>query len=133
MQEAFLELWSHPDRCDRTQSSTRSWLLMLTHRRAVDRIRREQLRRSDTLGPDHDQADDRPETPLLAIGSIQGAALVSLLLQLSDVQREAVVLIYWGGHSQREVAALTGVPLGTVKSRVQSGIHQLRRLMGEAA
>lgn len=131
VQEAFLELWSHPDRRDETRSSTRSWLLMLTHRRAVDRIRREERRRSDPLGPDQDWADERPDTQLLAIGSIQGAALVPLLVLLSAVQREAVVLTYWGGHSQQEVAALTGVPHGTVKSRVRSGVAHLRVLMGE--
>ncbi len=129
VQEAFFDLWRNADRFDGERSSVRAWLLMLTHRRAVDRVRREQRHQTLTLVPGHDYADGRPGPDAQALISVLGQQAREALLTLAPVKREAVLLAYWGGYSQSEIARLTSTPLGTVKSRVHSALRDLNALM----
>jgi RNA polymerase sigma factor (sigma-70 family) len=134
VQEVFLDFWSRPERFDRTRGALRTWLLMIAHRRSVDAVRSAVACRSvyidlmDDVGP---PAEDTQDAALRRadVDSVQQA-----LAALPVDQRRALLLAYWGGHTQAEIAALTGVPIGTVKSRVYSGFQRLRaqlRVAGE--
>lgn len=129
VQEAFLELWRHAERFDSSRSSARAWLLMLTRRKAVDRVRMEQRRTTTPLHPEHDRPDDKPgpaaQAEVRALGEQARAAVAAL----DPVKREALVLAYWGGFTQREIAVLTDTPLGTVKSRMHTALRDLPQLL----
>ena len=130
VQEAFLQLWRNAAAFDRTRSSPRTYLVMLTRARAIDRVRREQRHAALHLVEDHDRADERPGPEAQAVTAGLGREAVAALTVLSEVQREALVLAYWGGYSQQEIAVLTATPLGTVKTRMRAGLRALSEAMG---
>ena len=125
VQEAYLELWRNAARFDPSRSSVRSWLLMLTHRRAVDRVRVEQHRRTSLLTPELDPADDGPGPGELALVALAGEQARQALEALTPPKRQAIVLAYWGGYTQREIATMTATPIGTVKTRMRSALQDL--------
>lgn len=132
-QEVFVELWRLAARFDGTKGTARSWAATLAHRRAIDRVRSEQASRDRqdrdaqrTVAP-HDVVVAEVETTL------DVARVRRALAQLSDLQREAVELAYFGGHTYREVAVLLGVAEGTVKSRIRDGLIRLRDELGGEA
>lgn len=126
VQEAFLDLWRHPARFDSQQSSVRSWLLLLTHRKAVDRVRSEERRKTSVLAAGDDgYEDERPGPEAQAITALLGDRMRHALAALPTAKREALVLAYWGGYTQREIAALTSTPIGTVKSRMYTAMKEL--------
>lgn len=127
VQEAFLHLWRNSAAFNGTRSSARTWLIMLTRSRAIDRVRYEQRRSTDELEERHDRSDDREGPDAQAISAALGRETVAALAVLTPVQREALVLAYWGGYTQREIAAITGTPLGTVKTRTRSALAALSR------
>ena len=133
VQEAFLTLWrtAKDFRSDRAKPST--WVLTLVHRRAVDVVRREERRRAAPL--DTDAEDTGPGT-LTADEEVEltdrRRLVQEALRQLPDEQREALELAYYGGLSQSELAERLSVPLGTIKSRMFTGLRRLRDLLAEA-
>jgi len=130
VQEAFLQAWRSADSFMPERAKAGTWLLTLVHRRAVDLVRREERRRAE---------------PLEAAGEVVGGAAVdeqawlryqrervqAALRQLPDQQREALELAYYGGFSQSELAERLGQPIGTIKSRMFSGLGRLRELLAE--
>ncbi|CAB4364851.1 MAG: sigma-70 family RNA polymerase sigma factor [Actinobacteria bacterium] len=129
-QEVFLELWRSATRFDRSKASVRTWASTVAHRRAVDRVRSEQASR---------ERDDREAahvaTPADTVGaevesSIDQLRVRKALAALTESQRQAVELAYFGGNTYREVAALLGVPEGTVKTRIRDGMIKLRDELG---
>lgn len=130
-QEVFVFLWQQPEAFDPTRGTLRSWLGVLTHRRSVDRVRREERRtrgeaRSGTSEPVVDvetEVDDELARGWLA-GRIQAA-----LDKLPSEQREAVVLAYFGGRTYRQVAAELAIPEGTAKSRLRLALAKLDELL----
>lgn len=125
VQEAFLQLWRDADRFDRSRSSVRSWLLLLTRCKAVDRVRSEELRKTSALSVDYDRADDDPGPEAKAIIAMLGEHARAALVELPPRKREAVVLAFWGGFTHSEIASLTGSPVGTVKSRMYDAMRTL--------
>lgn len=125
VQEAFLDLWRQAGRFDGRRSTVRSWLLLLTHRKAVDRVRREQRRRTDPLAPEHDTPDEQPGPEARALLSSLADQTRTALDTLSPAKREVMLLAYWGGFTQSEIAHLTATPLGTVKTRMRSALTDL--------
>lgn len=129
-QDVFLELWRLAPRYDRSKGSPRAWAATIAHRRAVDRVRSVESARA------RDEADQRmapAETNAVedeVTTNLDRARVVSALAKLTEAQREAVSLAYFGGHTYREVAELLGVPEGTVKTRIRNGLIKLRDLMG---
>jgi RNA polymerase sigma factor (sigma-70 family) len=129
-QEVFVSLWQRPERYDPTRGSLRSWLGLLAHRRAVDRVRAEVRRARGETKLDaeptvieSDQVDEELSRAWLA-GRIQAA-----LAQLPAEQREAVVLAYYGGRTYRQVAAELAIPEGTAKSRLRLALAKLDDLL----
>jgi RNA polymerase sigma-70 factor (ECF subfamily) len=129
VQEAFTGLWKAPGSYLGSRGSVRSWLLGLTHHKAVDLVRREtaEQRRQgaqaaqQTVRP---PPDDDPAA--VAWSQMQAAEVRSALLELPEVQRRALTLAYFGGYTQSQIAELTGVPLGTVKTRTLAAMRRLR-------
>lgn len=139
VQEVFMALWRQPDKYDASRGGFSSWLLAMTHHKAVDSVRREEtLRRRRSRAADEDEsliatAASGPGIDDQVISSIQGDGVRRALLELPEVQREALTLAYFGGYTQREVAALTGAPLGTVKTRMLAGMRRLKEALGGSA
>lgn len=134
VQEAFLMVWRDPGRFDPARGSVSSWLLTLVHHRAVDAVRREVTRRKRTV-PGNLEAEEwnipaGPGADQAALRAVVAGKVREALTQLPADQREALALAYFGGYTQREVASLTGVALGTVKSRMFTGVRKLRALLG---
>jgi RNA polymerase sigma-70 factor, ECF subfamily len=129
-QEVFLELWRQAPRYDRSKGSPKAWACTIAHRRAVDRVRSEESSRArdeadaNQTRADHDVVVDEVTT------NVERDTVVDALSRLSDAQREAVSLAFYGGHTYREVAAMLNVPEGTIKTRIRDGLIRLRDLMG---
>jgi RNA polymerase sigma-70 factor (ECF subfamily) len=133
VQEVFLTLWRDPSRFDPSRGSLATWLLTLIHHKAVDAVRREStLRRHVVAVPE--AGEDWSPTPVpgadqTAMARIAAGQVRAALHRLPIEQRQALALAYFGGHTQREIAALTGVPLGTVKARMFTAVQRLRLLL----
>jgi RNA polymerase sigma-70 factor, ECF subfamily len=130
VQEAFLGVWRGAGRFTAERSKPSTWLLTLVHRRAVDLVRREQRRRTEPLPPEHEAAGvTADEAELLT----QRETISGALRQLPPEQREAIELAYYGGYTQSELAERLGQPLGTIKSRMFTGLARLRETLEETA
>ena len=131
-QEAFLELWRLAPRYDSTRGSVRSWAATLAHRRAIDRVRSEQARRERTEREGQKRPIQSTDVDEQVVANIDGARVRKALDRLTDIQRQAVELAYFGGHSYREVALLLDVAEGTIKTRIRDGMIRLRDELGVA-
>lgn len=135
VQEVFVTLWRDVSKFNAARGSLSTWLLTLTHHRAVDAVRREEsLRRRqerheglESAATSIDHVDDQVSS-LMRRDRVRGALQV-----LPPPQREALTLSYFGGYTQREIASLTGTPLGTVKTRMLLGMARLRTSLADDA
>lgn len=133
-QEVFVEVWRLAPRFDETRGSVNAWVGTVAHRRAVDRVRSEQSSR-DRL--ERDQLKQEPASDVVADTVVDAHGreydrrrVRRALDRLTDVQREAVELAYFGGHTYREVAALLDQPEGTIKTRIRDAMIRLRDELG---
>jgi RNA polymerase sigma-70 factor (ECF subfamily) len=129
VQEAFLTVWRTASRFVAERGKARTWILTLVHRRAVDVVRREQTRRTDPLKEQPESGGRTAEEE--AWLRLERARVQEALKRLPDQQREAIELAYYGGFTQSELADRLGEPLGTVKSRMFTGLSRLRELLEE--
>ena len=130
-QEAFLEIWRTASRYDSDRGSALSWLLTITHRKAVDRVRSaEASSRRDTTFHQHNQPVEHDSTAEAVQVSLDAHRVRGALATLTDVQREAVGLAYFGGYTHTEVASMLDLPLGTAKTRIRDGLIRLRDTLG---
>lgn len=134
VQEVFLAVWRDAGRYDAGRGALSTWLLSMTHHKAVDSVRREEnLRRrrnaalSDVFETGADDVDDEVWSLL------RRERVRSALATLPVAQREALTLAYFGGYTQREIAGLTTTPLGTVKTRMLAGMRKLRDVLDGVA
>ena len=128
-QEVLLDVWRSASRFNPHEGSARAWLTTLAHRRAVDRVRSAQASTERELRvavaeTDYDAVSEEVETRLDA------QRVRRCLGTLTELQRESVALAYYGGYTYREVAALLGVAVGTVKTRMRDGLIRLRDCLG---
>ena len=131
VQDTFIRLWQNPERFDPDRGSLRSFLLAQCHGRAVDIVRSESARRRRKDG----EANASRVSYVLedeVLESVSGQKLREAVATLSEKEQQAICLAYFGGHSYVDVASLLGVPEGTVKSRIRSGLIRLRRAVVEA-
>lgn len=125
VQDVFIRFWRSSERFDPDRGSLRSFLLAQCHDRAVDIARSEGARRLREAGNARpDKAGDVVEDQV--IDDVLGETVREAVANLGDAEREAISLAYFGGHSYVNVASLLGVPEGTVKSRIRSGLARLR-------
>jgi RNA polymerase sigma-70 factor, ECF subfamily len=131
VQEAFLGVWRSADRFLAERAKASTWILTLVHRRAVDLVRREDRRRGEPLDSAPEPAAPETTEDEATLG-FQRRVVQEALAQLSPEQRQALELGYYGGLTQSELAEQLGQPLGTIKSRMFSGLSRLRDLLAEA-
>jgi RNA polymerase sigma factor (sigma-70 family) len=128
-QDTFLALWRRPGAFDPGRGGLLGFLLAVARNKAIDMVRREESRRraaealafeaeigAPVVSDSGDRVEERDEVR-------------AALQRLSPIQREAIVLAYFGGRTYREVASELGVPEGTAKTRLRDGLIRLRQLM----
>jgi RNA polymerase sigma-70 factor, ECF subfamily len=130
-QEVLLEVWRSACRFDPTRGSAMTWIMMIAHRRAVDRVRsataetqREQKSAASSVTIEIDEVAETVEA------NLERERVRRCLGTLTDMQREALTLAYYGGYSYREVGGLPNVALGTIKTRIRDGLIRMRDCMG---
>ena len=131
LQEVFLYAWEHARCYDPRAGTVLGWLTMLARRRAIDRIRA--VTRS--AARDHRASLDPtyavvPDVAEVGVAHLEAARLRAAVRQLNVKQRDAVILTYLDGYTHQEAAALLRIPLGTMKTRVRSGVATLRDQLG---
>ena len=133
-QEVMLQVWQQATRFDASRGSAMSWIMTMTHRRAVDRVRSAQASSDRELRVgreshvrEHDEVTEAVEQRL------EAEAVRDCVDALTEVQRESVTLAYFGGYSYPQVAERLGTPLGTVKTRMRDGLIRLRDCLGVTA
>jgi RNA polymerase sigma-70 factor (ECF subfamily) len=131
--DAFVATWQKIDRFDPTRGSLRSWIVTIVRNRAIDRLRGN--RPSIEIG----EADERSllksgPNPTWdgAVARLEAEQLRAALAELPEAQREAIELAYFGGRTYREIATLTGVPLGTATGRLRLALARLRELLRQS-
>ena len=130
-QEVFLEIWKTASKFESHRGSAMSWILTMSHRRAVDRVRSSQAGhdRDERIGlrdiePEYDQVSESVEI------RIEHERVKRAMAQLTELQREAISLAYYGGYSHSEIAGILSIPVGTVKTRLRDGMIRLRDELG---
>ena len=129
-QEVLVEVWRFAPRYDRTRGSAMAWVMTIAHRRAVDRVRREQsqvdraLRAVERPTGDHDVVSAAMER------SWDTARVSRALAALTAAQREAIELAFFAGYTHQQVSGALGIPLGTAKTRIRDGLIRLRDALG---
>ena len=130
-QEIFLEIWQNAKRYDPSKGSAIAWILTMSHRRAVDRVRASQSSRDRDqkiglrdLETEYDSVSESVEI------RVENERVGQALQRLTELQRQAVTLAYYGGYSHSEVAEMLKVPIGTVKTRLRDGMIRLRDELG---
>jgi len=129
--DVMLEVWNSAGRYDPARGSGRAWIATMTRNRAIDRVRSiAAARRRDLAQPPPSAGPPDPVgdgvVDLDSRRRIQGA-----LASLSDIQREALTLAFYGGLTHNQIAEHLGLPLGTVKSRIRDGMKRLAQLVDE--
>jgi RNA polymerase sigma-70 factor (ECF subfamily) len=129
VQEAFLAVWRSAARFVPERAKASTWILTVVHRRAVDIVRREEPRRTEPLEEAPQPSANLTEDE--AWLRLQRTRVQEALRKLPDQQREALELAYFGGFTQSELADRLGEPLGTIKSRMFTGLARLRELLAD--
>ena len=131
VQEVMIEIWNRCQSYDEAKGKVLGWLVTMARRRAIDRVRRRQAydRAEERLRlhvESSGQATDAAGADVEVMDSDRAKVLNELMDTLPEAQREAIQLAYYSGLSQREIAAKTGIPLGTIKTRLELAVRKLR-------
>lgn len=129
-QEVFVRLWKRPERYDSSRGALSSFLQLDAHGRSVDLIRSEEARAKREIANERlsSKHQDGPEEE--AMKRITSDRVRSALDDLKDTERGPIAMAFYLGYSYRKVAEVLGVPEGTVKSRIRSGMTKLRKALG---
>ena len=128
-QEIFLRLWNEPRRFDAERGTLRSYLNRQSHSRSIERVRSEEAhrRREDRSFDTRESDPEAIESEVLA--TIDSERIRGALGSLDAKERQVIVLAYYGGRSYRDVAVALGLPEGTVKSQMRSGLRRLSTIL----
>lgn len=132
-QEVFVDVWAQATRFDADRGKAISWILVIAHRRAVDRVRASQASADRDLRQGIKEYQDSYDDVANTVETQMEAERVRQALEtLTAPQREAISLAYYGGYTHQEVAELLKIPVGTVKTRIRDGMIRLRDRLGVA-
>jgi RNA polymerase sigma-70 factor (ECF subfamily) len=133
VQEAFLSLWRSRSRYDRRRGSVRTWVLGVVHNRAIDALRRRNVRDRRILA--EEGAAERVEAPERTDAQFarreEARELRDALEQLPAEQSRVIELAYFGGMTHTEIASMLDTPVGTVKGRMRLGLAKMRMALGD--
>lgn len=124
--DVFLEVIQRPEQYDPKRGSIKAWLGVKTRSRAIDRLRKKKIQGSNRI-VEPGSGNSTDPTAEAVLSKLEIESLHESLRHLSDPQREALAATYLGSVRQKEWAKVTGHPLGTVKSWVRYGVHNLRK------
>jgi RNA polymerase sigma-70 factor (ECF subfamily) len=133
-QEAFISIWRSGARFDRARGSVRSWMLSIVRNRAIDTLRSRAGKAPKLTFDDEAVLEQRPAVELTEEEAMQhetARELRGAVGSLPSEQSKVIELAYFGGFSQSEIAAMLGVPLGTVKGRMRLGMEKIRGELAE--
>lgn len=131
VQDTFLKLWRSPAAWDHTKGRLSSWLLTIARRTAIDRLRHDRLRPVTAAELSAESLPAESPPPEQALWE-EGALIRVLLDRLAEEHRSLIEMAFYHGLTHSEIAELTQIPLGTVKSRLRAAMQRLRRLWDEA-
>jgi len=130
-QEVLVEVWRTAARFDPGRGSATAWICTIAHRRAVDRVRSEQAAADRLAFVGRAQVDIPYDAVADEVsGRLECQQVRRCLHDLTELQRQAVTLAYYQGHTYPQVAELLGAPLPTVKTRMRDGLIRLRDCLG---
>ena len=129
--DVYTRVWQQASRFDPSRGSAQAWLLTLAHNLAVDllRARRRLAGRESPLEPEWEIPDGQPSPETLSTDADMARKVRAALQEIPEEQRKAIVAAYFGGLSHTEIAEAFGEPLGTIKTRIRSGMVALRRAL----
>jgi RNA polymerase sigma-70 factor, ECF subfamily len=131
LQEVFVQVWHQANRYSEERGSPEAWIINIARSRAIDKLRaRRRMEKSFVLTDDPARAESTENVESSAAESETKLAMNSALANLPEAQRRVLALAYFEGLSQTEIADRLKEPLGTVKTRMRSGIHRLRDMLG---
>jgi RNA polymerase sigma-70 factor, ECF subfamily len=127
-QETLVEIWRQAPRFDPSKGRAMSWVAVIAHRRAVDRVRSEQSHRNrDVLvASERHGSSNGDEISAAIVREDTRTEVADSLACLTDLQREAIQLAFYDGRTYGEVAKLLDIPVGTAKTRIRDGLIKLR-------
>ncbi|HEX5875866.1 MAG TPA: sigma-70 family RNA polymerase sigma factor [Pyrinomonadaceae bacterium] len=129
LQEVFLQVWRKADDFDENRGRPFTWLVTLGRSRGIDRLRTLASRERVAEAGAREVVEQVSDAATDAFKSEQRGLVNSALAQLPDEQKRPLMLAYFDGLTQSEIAARLGAPLGTVKTRMRTGLMRLRELL----
>lgn len=130
VQEVFLEVWRRAREYDATRGEPAAWIIMIVRSRAVDRLRARATSERTVASSAREPAPPPGPSPLEdAERRMERERVAAALAALPGEQRAAVEMAYWEGLSHSEIAARTGTPLGTVKTRIKLAVEKLGQML----
>ncbi len=131
VQEVLLRLWTRAQGYNAERGKLLSWLLTITHHRAIDELRRRRTQpETDGLQEQLASAEEPEGDPSTSLDHVEErAAVQQALAQLPEAQRRPIEMAYYGGMTQVEIALALREPLGTIKTRMRLGMQKLRGLL----
>ncbi|HEY6121459.1 MAG TPA: sigma-70 family RNA polymerase sigma factor [Pyrinomonadaceae bacterium] len=131
LQEVFLQVWRRAADFNEVRGRPFTWLVTLTRSRAIDRLRSLAARERVAAASLSDSSENFSDAVADTYQSEQRGLVSRALAQLPDEQKGALVLAYFEGLTQSEIAKRLGAPLGTVKTRMRAGMVKLREILGD--
>ena len=131
LQEVFLQVWRRAGDFDEVRGRAFTWLVTIARSRALDRLRAAGARARLAEEAAQESADEVSDASLNALKSERSEIVRNALAELTDEQRKVLLLAYFEGLTQTEIAGRLGDPLGTVKTRMRSGLIKLRELLSQ--
>ncbi len=129
-QDVFLRLWNRPERFDADRGSLSSFLQLDAHGRSVDLIRSEEARSKREIANERQTSNHQDGPEEEAMKMITSERVRDALAAIKETERAPIAMAFYLGYSYRKVATVLGVPEGTVKSRIRSGMAKLRDTLG---
>ncbi|MCP4655106.1 MAG: sigma-70 family RNA polymerase sigma factor [bacterium] len=131
LQEVFLQVWDQAQRYDGSRSSVSTWLVLITRSRAIDRLRSRQVvdRTLSALQQENQDLHTSPEGARAVMIEQRRDRLHREMQLLPAEQRQVLEHAFYGGMAQSEIARVTGIPLGTVKTRTMLAMKKLRKAL----
>jgi RNA polymerase sigma-70 factor, ECF subfamily len=129
-QESFLKIWQRPDLFDDSRGGLRTWLVSVTRNRSVDLLRSKATpRRPETALENVEHTLSTPDAWEAVSRDITAQQVRAAVRELPAEQRQVLEMAFFGGYRYVEIARMTGMPEGTVKSRLRLGLEKVRRAM----